>query len=113
MIMEVCLHGTFVRKAGDPVKAVAMGSGISASEVSRICISSGTEAAAFRDRSLAGQPFRYVVPGATCCKARVDHQVVSRAAVVATGVKGHVRRARRCPADLLRASRAAGDLAPG
>jgi site-specific recombinase XerD len=32
-----------------------------------------TEVAAFRDRSLAGQPFRYMVLDATYCKARVDH----------------------------------------
>ncbi len=71
--MEVCLPGTFIRKAGDPVKAVTMGSCISTSELSRICVSFDTEVAAFRDRSLAGRPFRYMVLDATCCKARVDH----------------------------------------
>jgi putative transposase len=44
------------------------------------------EVAAFRDRSLAGQAFRYVFLDATYCKARVDHRVVSQAVVVATGV---------------------------
>jgi putative transposase len=42
--------------------------------------------AAFRDRSLAGQPFPYVFLDATYCKARVNHRVVSQAVVVATGV---------------------------
>jgi transposase-like protein len=42
--------------------------------------------AAFRDRSLAGQAFRYLFLDATYCKARVDHRVVSQAVVVATGV---------------------------
>jgi putative transposase len=54
--------------------------------VSRICADLDTEVAAFRDRSLAGQPFRYVFLDATYCKARVDHRVVSQAVVVATGV---------------------------
>jgi len=45
-----------------------------------------TEVAAFRDRSLAGQAFRYLFLDATYCKARVDHRVVSQAVVVATGV---------------------------
>lgn len=39
--------------------------------------------AAFRDRSLAGQPFPYVFLDATYCKARVNHRVVSQAVVVA------------------------------
>ena len=42
--------------------------------------------AAFRDRPLSGQRFRYVFLDATYCKARVDHRVVSQAVVVATGV---------------------------
>ena len=54
--------------------------------MSRICADLDTEVAAFRDRSLAGQPFRYVFLDATYCKARVDHRVVSQAVVVATGV---------------------------
>lgn len=49
-----------------------MDSGISTSEVSRICVSFDTEVAAFRDRSLAGRPFRYGLD-VTYCKARVDH----------------------------------------
>ena len=60
--------------------------GISKSEVSRICADLDTEVAAFRDRSLAGQPFPYVFLDATYCKARVSHRVVSQAVMVATGV---------------------------
>jgi len=44
-----------------------------------------TEVAAFRDRSLAGQAFRYLFLDATYCKARVDRRVVSQAVVVAIG----------------------------
>jgi hypothetical protein len=87
VIMEAYLHGTSTRKVDDLVKALGADSGISKSEVSRICADLDTEVAAFRDRTLAGQAFRYVFLDATYCKARVDHRVVSQAVVVATG--GH------------------------
>jgi putative transposase len=60
--------------------------------VSRICAELDIEVAAFRDRSLAEQPFRYVFLDATYCKARVDHRVVSQAVVVAIGVAADGRR---------------------
>ena len=81
--MEAYLHGTSTRKVDDLVKALGADIGISKSEVSRICAELDVEVAAFRDRSLAEQPFRYVFLDATYCKARVDHRVVSQAVVVA------------------------------
>jgi putative transposase len=92
VIMEAYLHGTSTRKVDDLVKALGADSGISKSEVSRICRELDVEVAAFRDRSLADQPFRYVFLDATYCKARVDHRVVSQAVVVATGVAADGRR---------------------
>ena len=92
VIMEAYLHGTSTRKVDDLVKALGADSGISKSEVSRICAELDVEVAAFRDRSLAEQPFRYVFLDATYCKARVDHRVVSQAVVVATGVAADGRR---------------------
>jgi putative transposase len=92
VIMEAYLHGTSTRKVDDLVKALGADSGISKSEVSRICAELDVEVAAFRDRSLADQPFRYVFLDATYCKARVDHRVVSQAVVVATGVAADGRR---------------------
>jgi len=86
VIMEAYLHGTSTRKVDDLVKALGADSGISKSEVSRICADLDTEVAAFRDRSLSTQRFPYVFLDATYCKARVDHRVVSQAVVVATGV---------------------------
>ncbi len=86
VIMEAYLHGTSTRKVDDLVKALGADSGISKSEVSRICADLDTEVAAFRDRSLAGMAFPYVFLDATYCKARVNHRVVSQAVVVATGV---------------------------
>jgi putative transposase len=92
VIMEAYLHGTSTRKVDDLVKALGADSGISKSEVSRICAELDVEVAAFRDRSLAEQPFRYVFLDATYCKARVDHRVVSQAVVIATGVAADGRR---------------------
>jgi putative transposase len=57
VIMEACLHGTSTRKVDDLVKALGADTGISKSEVSRICADLDAEVAAFRDRSLAGQGF--------------------------------------------------------
>jgi putative transposase len=67
-------------------------SGISKSEVSRICADLDTEVAAFRDRPLTSQAFPYVFLDATYCKARVDHRVVSQAVVIAAGVAADGRR---------------------
>ena len=86
VIMEAYLHGTSTRKVDDLVKALGADSGISKSEVSRICADLDTEVAVFRDRSLAQMAFPYVFLDATYCKARVNHRVVSQAVVVATGV---------------------------
>jgi hypothetical protein len=86
------LHGTSTRKVDDLVKALGADSGISKSEVSRICADLDTEVSAFRDRPLADQRFPYVVLDATYCKARVNHRVVAQAVVIATGVAADGRR---------------------
>jgi len=87
VVMEAYLHGVSTRKVDDLVKALGADSGISKSEVRRICADLDAEVAAFRDRSLAGQAFPYVFLDATYCKARVNRRVVSQAVVVATGVR--------------------------
>jgi putative transposase len=86
-VMEAYLHGVSTRKVDDLVKALGADSGISKSEVSRICADLDQEVGAFRDRSLAGLQFPYVFLDATYCKARVNHRVVSQAVVIATGVR--------------------------
>jgi putative transposase len=90
--MEADLHGVSTRKVDDLVRALGADSGISKSEVSRICADLDGEVSAFRDRSLAGQSFPYVFVDATYCKARVNRRVVAQAVVVATGVCGDGRR---------------------
>jgi transposase-like protein len=92
VVMEAYLHGVSTRKVDDLVKALGADSGISKSEVSRICRDLDVEVAAFRDRSLDEQAFPYVFLDATYCKARVNRRVVSQAVVVATGVAADGRR---------------------
>jgi putative transposase len=87
VVMEAYLHGVSTRKVDDLVKALGADSGISKSEVSRICADLDEEVGAFRDRSLATAAFPYVFLDATYCKARVNRRVVSQAIVVATGVR--------------------------
>lgn len=91
VVMEAYLHGVSTRKVDDLVKALGADTGISKSEVSRICTGLDEEVAEFRDRSLTGAAFPYVFLDATYCKARVGRRVVSQAVVIATGVRadGH------------------------
>jgi hypothetical protein len=96
VVMEAYLHGVSTRKVDDLVRALGADSGISKSEVSRICADLDSEVAAFRDRSLARQSFPDVFVGATYCKARVNRRVIAQAVVVATGCAGTA--AARCSA---------------
>jgi putative transposase len=92
VVMEAYLHGVSTRKVDDLVKALGADTGISKSEVSRICADLDEEVAAFRDRPLGGLAFPYVFLDATYCKARVNRRVVSQAVVIATGVAADGRR---------------------
>ncbi len=92
VVMEAYLHGVSTRKVDDLVKALGADSGISKSEVSRICADLDEEVGTFRDRTLAEQTYPYVFLDATYCKARVNRRVVSQAVVIATGVTADGRR---------------------
>jgi putative transposase len=65
VVMEAYLHWVSTRKVDDLAQALGADSGISKSEVSRICGDLDAEVSAFRDRSLAGQRFPYVFVDAT------------------------------------------------
>ena len=54
--------------------------------MSRICGEIDEYVAVFGTRSLEHLAFRYVFVDATYVKARIDHHIVSRAVIVATGV---------------------------
>ncbi len=86
VVMEAYVHGVSTRSVDDLVKALGAASGISKSEVSRICAELDGDLEAFRTRPLEGG-FPYVFADATYVKARVRGRVISRAVVVATGVR--------------------------
>lgn len=86
VIMEAYVHGVSTRSVDDLVAALGVDSGISKSEVSRICAGLDREIAAFRTRTLTHTTFPYVFCDATFCKVRLGAHVVSQALVVATGV---------------------------
>ena len=92
VVMEAYVHGVSTRKVDDLVKALGADTGISKSEVSRICGNLDEDVAAFRDRPLADTAYPYVFLDATYCKARVGRRVVSQAVVVAVGVAADGRR---------------------
>jgi transposase-like protein len=96
VIMQAYLEGVSTRKVDDLVRALGADSGISKSEVSRICQELDVEVRSFAERSLTGLAFPYVFPyvflDATYCKARVNRRVVNQAVVVATGVCADGRR---------------------
>lgn len=91
VICEAYVHGVSTRKVDDLVVAMGGISGISKSEVSRICSQLDTEIAAFTSRPLEGA-FPYVFADATYCKVRINGRVVSQAVVIATGVSADGRR---------------------
>ena len=86
VVMEAYVHGVSTRKVDDLVAALGLESGISKSEVSRICAELDTSLEVFRTRSLEHVEFPYMLLDATYVKARVAGRVVSRAVVVATGI---------------------------
>ena len=86
VVMEAYVHGVSTRKVDDLVAALGLETGISKSEVSRICKELDSDMAAFRERPLGHVEFPYVFCDATYVKARVNGRVVSKAVVVATGV---------------------------
>jgi transposase-like protein len=91
VIMTAYITGTSTRKVDDLVKALGCDSGISKSSVSRICAQIDADVAVLRTRRLDHQPFVYVWLDATYVHVRENRQVVSKAIVIATGLRadGH------------------------
>jgi putative transposase len=88
VVMEAYVCGVSTRSVDDLVGALGIDTGISKSEVSRICAGLDERVEAFRGRTLGHIAFPYVYLDATYVKVRDDAlgQVVSRAVVVATGI---------------------------
>ena len=91
--MEAYVHGVSTRTVDDLVVALG-GTGISKSEVSRICAGLDEAVGAFRTRRLDHTEFPYVFLDATYLHVRTSRQgqVTSKAVVVATGVTADGRR---------------------
>ena len=88
VVMEAYVNGVSTRSVDSLVAALGVDTGISKSEVSRICAGLDQRVAAFRNRTLGHTEFPYVYLDATYVHVRDDAlgQVVSRAVVIATGI---------------------------
>jgi putative transposase len=88
VVMEAYVSGVSTRAVDDLVAAMGIDTGISKSEVSRICAGLDERVGLFRNRTLGHTTFPYVYLDATYVNVRDDAlgQVVSRAVVVATGI---------------------------
>ncbi len=92
VVCEAYVHGVSTRKVDDLVAALGVESGLSKSEVSRICAQLDEEVTAWRDRPLDHTWFPYLYLDATYLKVRLHGRVTSQAVVVATGVSIDGRR---------------------
>ena len=86
VVMEAYVLGVSTRSVDELVEALGIESGISRSEVSRICAGLDEQVAAFFSRRLDHARFPYVILDATYLHVREDHKVVSKAVVIATGI---------------------------
>jgi transposase-like protein len=86
VIMQVYVEGISTRSVDDVVKALGIDSGISKSQVSRICAELDEGLTAFRERPLDHTAFPYLFLDATYVKVRATGRVVSKAVIIATGV---------------------------
>jgi putative transposase len=90
VIQEAYIQGVSTRSVDDLVKAMGM-SGVSKSQVSRVCEEIDERVQAFLDRPIEGDwPFLWL--DATYVKLRENHRIVSMAIIVAVGVNTDGRR---------------------
>jgi putative transposase len=90
VIQEAYVQGVSTRSVDDLVKAMGM-SGVSKSQVSRLCGEIDDKIKTFLDRPLEGD-WPYVWLDATYLKVRQDGRIVSVAAIIAVGVNSAGRR---------------------
>lgn len=84
VVQEAYVQGVSTRRVDDLVKSLGM-TGISKSQVSRLCAELDEEVERFRSRPLSGE-YPYVWLDATFLKVRAHGRVVSQAVVIAIGV---------------------------
>jgi transposase-like protein len=85
VVQEAYVQGVSTRRVDDLVQALGI-SGISKSQVSRLCQTLDTEVERFRTRPLVG-PYPYIWLDATYLKVRDQGRVVSMAVVIAVAVR--------------------------
>jgi transposase-like protein len=85
VVQEAYVQGVSTRRVDELVQALGM-TGISKSQVSRLCAELDQEVERFRTRRLTG-PYPYVWLDATFVKVREQGRVVSQAVVLAIGVR--------------------------
>jgi putative transposase len=90
VVQEAYIKGVSTRRLDDLVQALGM-TGISKSQVSRLCGELDAEVERFRTRTLEG-PYPYLWLDATFPKVRQDGRVVSMALVIAIGVNARGER---------------------
>jgi len=90
VIQEAYVQGISTRSVDDLVKAMGM-SGISKSQVSRLCEEIDVKVKAFLDRPIEGE-WRYLWIDATYLKVRRGGRIVSVATIIAIGVNADGRR---------------------
>jgi putative transposase len=90
VIQEAYIQGISTRSVDDLVRALGM-SGISKSQVSRMCEEIDGRVRAFLDRPIEGD-WPYLWIDATYVKARSEGRIVSMAVIVAVGVNSDGRR---------------------
>ena len=92
VIATAWIQGASTRKVDDLVRALGNETGISTSQVSRICADIDEVVSTFLTRPLDHTWFPYLYLDATYLDVRVGHRVVSQATVVAVGVSAAGRR---------------------
>jgi transposase-like protein len=90
VIQEAYIQGISTRSVNDLVQAMG-GTGVSKSQVSRLCQEIDERVGAFLDRPIEGE-WPYLWIDATDVKVRQDGRIVSMAVIVAVGVNGDGRR---------------------
>src|SRR5262249_61823499 len=90
VIQEAYIQGISTRSVDDLVKAMGM-SGISKSQVSRLCEEIDDKIAAFLNRPLEGE-WPYLWLDATYVKVRENGRIVSVAVIIAVAVNSDGRR---------------------
>jgi transposase-like protein len=90
VVQEAYIQGVSTRSVDDLVHAMGM-TGISKSQVSRLCAEIDDKVRAFLDRPLEGE-WPYLWLDATYLKVRQNGRIVSVAVIIAVGVNGDGRR---------------------